>query len=134
MIQANELRIGNWINHTNRNGEFKLQVEEVLTNGIRCIYDGGGWFVPYEEGDGIALNEDILSKCCKSYEFFHDGVIIYEFDVFNVYKQKSIWVADGLGGYARRYDHIKSLHQLQNLYLALTGKELEMKLLSENLH
>ncbi len=112
MIQENELRIGNWINHTNRNGTFTLQVEEVLAKGVRCVYNGGLWVIPYDEIEVIALDQDIVSKCCKSYEFFHDGVIVYKFDIFNVYKQKNIWVADGLGGYARRYDHVKNLHEL----------------------
>lgn len=74
----------------------------------------------------IPLSDELLQKLALSHEIYHDGVIIYKFNVFNVYKQgNTIWVAEGLN-HGRMYEHIQSIHQLQNLFYALTGKEINI--------
>ena len=46
--------------------------------------------------------------------------------VFNWFS-KVVSTGKRSGYYSRKYRHIKYVHQLQNLYFALTGEELEVK-------
>lgn len=129
MIQSTDLRINNWTNHKNKNGSFDLQVEEILTLGINVIYKKGVWFIRYEEIEPIPLTEEWLLKfgfekktfksqpfggICnfiKKYNNLIQIVIIFHYGVFHLENE----IMDS---------SIKSVHQLQNLYFALTGLEL----------
>ena len=123
MIQANELRIGNWLEYFTDIGD-SLGFRQVKASEFLALYDNPKRAIP------IKLTEEILLKCGFNYK---DGEYI-----------KGLWklVPDfpkeevvGYGLFIKRLDwtrtnenSIKYLHQLQNLYFALTGKELEVKL------
>lgn len=121
MINANELRIGNWISVNGSHGTVNAPylVEIVRKNNL--------WI---KLSDGIPLTTEILEKCglVNSHalkERFNDG----------------FWTKQGFAteiGYITTDDYyefeingivrpLKYLHQLQNLYFALTGNELEYK-------
>jgi hypothetical protein len=118
-MDAKELRVGNWV--IDGDGD-ENQVEEI------CPYSCGkndfrwDWLKSVEP---IPLTEEWLVRFG-----FKDNN--YTFDLMANRKKLSFgWYARVVSSGVRRgfsmgkYKHIKHVHQLQNLYFALTGKELE---------
>jgi len=121
MIKSNELRIGNWVECE----DMRYQVIDIYSVADKvCI--SYGVTVPLDYIEGMPLSPKILDKCgfketprgieiegwlpylvCRKSE--NTGAVWYQ--VFNV--------ADCT---------IKYVHQLQNLYFALTGEELTIAL------
>lgn len=119
-LSANELRIGNWI----FNGGIKSQVAYLLPDNINCTrpdFDGllNGEITP------ILLTEEWLLKfgfeIDKDLVFYkmvaRKGHISLPFDKDKKWKYWSNLLKI----------EIQYVHQLQNLYFALTGSELEIK-------
>ncbi len=130
MIEANELRIGNWLSHTNNNGTFNLQTQEVLIDGFSCLYDQGLWTIPYVESKGIPLTKEILLNCGFIQLYRSDSCVRLELIDQPEYEFKSNSFHSEFRLFFEGHcmAGINYLHQLQNLYFALTGKELEVKL------
>ena len=118
MVQANELRITNKVYD---NGKIcTIESINAFADGEADVYlvetGNAGMFI-----DPIPLTEDILLKCGFEYDFisynlhfgidWHNGVLR-----FSQGKGKTIFLP------------CTHLHQLQNLYFALTQKELTIKL------
>lgn len=136
-MEANELRIGNILNAITTNGIetinfYEIVVSEILTDGIR---EEKGLKFPYFTLVGAPLTEEWLLKFglekmkdSNTYEW-KDG------DYRNVQVDLKAKVAEiYLCGYDSvmasqcfPVDHIKYVHQLQNLFFALKGKELTLK-------
>lgn len=129
MKQANELRIGNWVK---QDGD----IEQVTFKTFELLNDIDTYYVA-----PIPLTEDILLKCgfekrnnsyflrvqdLKSFEYYMETI----FDDSHFFAYISIIRHLPKGGEEikteKRKLNIKFLHQLQNLYFALTGKELEV--------
>lgn len=116
MVNANELRIGNWINLQDSpikvNGHALWNMEQGLLNGS---------YSP------IILTPEILSKA--KFEHYHDNPRL---EVFYVNRQWYypffINMSRGLTYWYDENLKLGSLHQLQNLFFALTGEELEITL------
>lgn len=120
MINANELRI---TNNVYDNGKIcTIESINAFADGEADVYlvetGNAGMFI-----DPIPLTEDVLFKCGfdKNDNMFTDnklvGIEIYDEDLhFRVL----------CGNYCLCV--INNLHQLQNLYFALTGEELNIKL------
>ena len=118
-MKANELRIGNWVNVTDKD----YQVTQILERGVNCGHIGA----MYDLVKPIPLTEEWLVNHGEGIDFEGDymfvwrGIVWYyrmsDFSVRRDYKQKNKinWV------------EIKYVHQLQNLYFALTGEELTIK-------
>lgn len=130
MINANELRIGNWITilrQYNQGGNYPYEIahghdiEEIEGNG--------------EAVDPIPLTPEIFEKCGF---VFNKNSLSYR-----VFSHKEEWILSAqqtmdkscfkiglpIDNRSDRYmTSLKSLHELQNLYFALTGKELEINL------
>jgi hypothetical protein len=121
MIQAQELRIGNWV-FANMGGEY-IQVD---LESFEMIADDFGGFEP------IPLTPEILEKCgfdklrrlylkSKWYDYPENNkpkltaINNNEFEISR----------SGLGSF---HPECRYLHQLQNLYFALTGEELTIDL------
>lgn len=107
MIQANELRIGNLVMY---NGYYRQIVSLNLGTEVNA--------------KPIELTEEILLKC---------GFIKDEFDQWGNDSRLGFFQAEDFEGYLMIWGdsvirHCEHLHQLQNLYFALTGKELKIKL------
>lgn len=131
MIQATELRIGNLVLYNDR----VIEVEEVLYGGANRRGDGGIWY-PQEDLDGIPLTEKWLEKFgFKHHRITKDRNPILECEWMQLaisdFDQRSLLFWDnGLMSIEDHYidlSHIKYVHQLQNLYFALTGEELTIK-------
>jgi len=130
MINANELRIGNWVQAPL--GEY-MQVE-ILGHDKNPDYifaRGNGEFG--QNGfDGISLTPEILEACGFEWDDIDKGNEI----VRGLFKEFILMLPhhNGLNWYASPYGYplmpqcTLHLHQLQNLYFALTQTELLIKL------
>ena len=125
-MQANELRIGNWVNDM---VGTPLKVV-AITDDDRIIYsaDGGNYLFEIKYAKGIPLTSEILERCG-----FEKGCLVKELNnEWMIYYNNGMWLQVEKAEHpyiCERKDlfHIKYLHQLQNLYYALTGSELEIR-------
>lgn len=114
MIKSKELRIGNWVT----NGEKNHTADANVIYDVAMSEFNDGEF-PIEP---IPLTPEILEKCGTV-----EGRCFYTND-----KQLIIWRDLVYSKYwfdcNNQKIEIKSLHQLQNIYFALTGEELTVNL------
>lgn len=132
-MKANELRIGNYVTHTNKNGTFTLKVETISNIGIQSINNGGTWLFAFKEIKAIELTPQLLEQFgfekCNDIDAWYSIKILNEWTRLLInpkfyMAQLSINNHDTIIGQRVFAD----LHQLQNLYFALSGHELEVKL------
>lgn len=127
-ISANELRIGNWVLYQ---GQFKI-VRYIQIDRIGSIKKNlQPQTILLSKCHGIPLTEEILLKCGFEYsEPFPNIRCILIKDNFEIgldgddfsLNQMSVRINKAI------IIKVKYLHQLQNLYFALTGQELEINL------
>lgn len=131
MIQANELRIGDlfidkltkeYLKVSSINDDGKI-VYNVINRDAFPLPNGWG-AIP------IPLTEDILLKCGFKLE---RGEIILSIPNcgnwnWQLYQYEGYIEIQVQYEYATDLKHIKYLHQLQNLFFALTGEELNIEL------
>lgn len=123
-MKASDLRIGNYVNEwLNNDSPNDKKIQKVITVEYSDIFicsDDSNRYSP------IPLTEDWLEKfglvCDKDADEFEEW---YNPDVESWFILK-----DKVGGYYYPYGssiEIDFVHQLQNLYFALTGEELTLK-------
>ncbi len=119
MIQANELRIGNLVSFY---GKFE-KVESIGTCGVSFKNGFAKYTLPNLKP--IPLTEEILLKF---------GFTVYD-DKYKYFAHKEVpgilQLFDGVAEYSIDSNEVcwvNGLHQLQNLYHALTGQELKIEL------
>ena len=135
-MEANELRIGNLI----KSGEKIITVKNINLEGINFDFCCEQNAYEYSEIEPITLSEDLLEKTNLEKkegvaEHIQYGEVPYKLfmtDKLLISKNGSDFSVD-----LRVYNgacqiahmcNIKYLHQLQNLYFALTGNEIEINL------
>lgn len=120
MIQANELRIGNYVKLNGRIMKPNAELMSLIITGETI------------DPMPIPLTPEILEKCGlekttdNPNEYFirlNNGI-----DRLMVSNNSVGIIVFGSKVLTSWYNHIKSLHQLQNLYFALTGEELNVQL------
>lgn len=133
MINPKELRIGNWI----ASGGFRRQ--------IRGITEGSAYLSPnpnssldfnsFEFLHPIPLTHELLLKIGADYDDHRPFDEFYDFESYYFECSKLTNVAihyshNNKKFYYPKYEiaPIEYLHQLQNLFFALTGEELKIKL------
>lgn len=119
MIEARELRIGN--------ATSEGTVFEIKDKSARVRNHNRSSLVSYEDLFPIPLTEEILLKC----GFDQNEYCFFIPKISNIYFKKPFIEADyflvkSIGG--DKLTTAKHLHQLQNLYFALTGEELNVQL------
>jgi hypothetical protein len=120
-----ELMIGNWINYYGKNvciAELKEKGISYLDKPLRRYLTTA----PYSEFNPIPLTEEILLKC--GFEHITEGLRYADKNHLIVNGDKDWLFMPFCTNDIDCYIPIKYLHQLQNLYFALTGEELEFKL------
>lgn len=135
MIKPNELRLGNYVKYP----FHELQVCQLFLDSFQGMYVGGRGCYMYESCDGIPLTAEWLLKFGFTQSSCHDSRNI--FDRVPLYENNgvAIMLSDSEFWYVtRQYDggssdpfervlEVKSVHQLQNLYYAITGEELTIQ-------
>lgn len=130
-MEAKELKIGNWVL---AKGEM-TEVSDILYDGINMNWNHELSAVDFYWKDikGIPLIPELLAKA--GFTKIKDGFMspdIYERKYTRVLVTTSFEIeTDGLDSYwieGNTILPIKHLHQLQNLYFALTGEELTINL------
>lgn len=119
-MEAKHLRIGNLIMDSPVNGDEIKKVKSLSSNLVFC---DDGSHIYNDEMRGIPLTEEWLVKLGfekKSGSEFEKGRFIYRS------QQRDLII----GGFEYDYNgiiyHPEYVHQLQNLYFALTGEELSL--------
>jgi len=114
-LSSTDLRIGNWVQHEPHEDEI-WQVDLKLLDFIECqsVYVVG-----------LPITPDILIGAGFEVKDMADLGMLIQFKISNeisvYYHEESIWV----GQHDTTCTYV---HQLQNLYHALTGQELTIKL------
>jgi hypothetical protein len=130
MINANELRIGNWVNFTGNGNDNFIKVNELWKRELVSDYMGNELCLFYTEDDlqPIPLTPEILEKCgfVRKQDWFYKAFFVLGFLTTDSHFQTELKFAGTEGDW--RVLDITSLHQLQNLYFCLVGEELLIKL------
>jgi hypothetical protein len=122
MIQANELRIGNYIYFENK----IITVNYIAENHIGY---GKGNFAPISFNDfaPIPLDENILVKCGFDYVtmgIFKASDKNFDFPIIKWSGEVARYTTYNVRGEVRTITELNYLHELQNLYWFLCKKEL----------
>lgn len=128
-ISARDLRIGNWLHHT-----WYKRPSQVNASAILSIEQGSNNYSP------IPLTPELLERCGfvkdgdfdnHSIDYYRKGCIHIQFPNYEDWDICYVWRDNVIDekGMRKQYDIVlKSLHQLQNLYYALTTIELDVKM------
>lgn len=145
MIKANELRIGNYVhvcynakglvlpltNIYSRIFTVDFDCAEVANDNTKAFSEQKCFKYSYGYIEPIPLTEEILLKCGFSIteSILHENTNAYEIKswgrivlINGILQSDEFYFLDGLS------TEIKYLHQLQNLYFALTNEELTIQL------
>lgn len=136
MIKASEFRIGNYVTGSVYGGKGESQWVHVQgrihTIGLDIVKIGDGITWTLDGISGIPINEEWLLRL---------GFMKYTIDIGGpgIGEESDQWSLNGysflfdinerlfLSGYNWNTHHMQYVHQLQNLYFALTGEELTIK-------
>lgn len=128
-MKANELRIGNLVYRTNKLTKEKLTIELTASCILYISANGEISSFIYEP---IPLTEEWLTKFgFKEHDFEHIGYVPETYH--RIESKIGYMVIDSQFEFTLNYggeyssEEIKNVHQLQNLYFALTGEELTIK-------
>lgn len=130
-MNANELKYNNYVYECywcNEIGEFKkhiIQIRDVLESHVVDFFDNA---YNYDDIKPIRLTEEILLKC--GFEYETKDWLYLKYIKFNFNTDRSVNMSIVYVNINNRDMglEIEYLHELQNLYFALTQKELEINL------
>ena len=132
-IKTSDLRLGNWLYYT-KETMFPMQVYALGNDWVQLDFEGNESDV-FENTDKeiypIPFSDRFLSELSKN--IIYDGYLMYigpnnDLEVYVGIKDGVIFLTPSVNdddfeiGISIRY-----VHELQNIYHALTGKELEIK-------
>jgi len=118
MIQANELRIGNWVYAAYiNNTSMKICSIEYTEGKDDDLYNP------------IPITSEILEKAGFDGDDSRNDYWLHD-NENDIHLRIAFHIHDGVTEWngIRLFEHIPHLHQLQNLYFALTGEELPIEL------
>lgn len=128
-MEANELRIGNYVMASYGDDNFKVEkVTAVLNYGINQYYDGAEFMLDYIKP--IPLTEELLVKMggMTTNDSTWLDFIISSHTPFVSYNHADKCFYFHTAALEDKFSFkVLYLHQLQNLYFALTGEELVIK-------
>ncbi len=114
MIRANEVRLGNWLTQFPEN--VSIQVQDLIQTEFSYLLNG----LDLELFRAIEITPELLEQFGfkKQYDCWYHGTFIIR-DIFEelFYHPNGVNVGQ----------QIEYLHQLQNLYFAVSGEELDVE-------
>lgn len=119
MIQANELRVGNWVIY---NGKA-YQIDTISPELPILDADFGVGVVDYNNIHGIELTPEILEKCGFDIDLSNNKICLLDLVSRCHYENGNISL-HFYTSFIKQETNIYYLHQLQNLYFSLTNNEL----------
>jgi hypothetical protein len=117
MIKANELRIGNWLQKTTAQG--KIHYFQVTIPYLEVLQDEPNTFDP------IPLNPEIIESAGFAKQNW--GLSDFYEPPIHLQKEDDGYYMRRGAIYINKYGY-QFLHQLQNLYQALTNSELQIEM------
>ena len=130
-MKANELRVTNFVN-------YKSKFLPVMMIGIDSVFlvdrDGNELTVRFKDIEPILLTEEWLGKFGFDDSGYKSGYIGIDFKSGGTTLDFVLTKPGVMGEWSKEYSfelrnnrfkNIESVHQLQNLFFALSGKELE---------
>jgi len=129
MIQPTELRIGNSVFYE---GEVWF-IDSIHQDVCGVMKGERGAIILYNRMSPIPLTPEILEKCGFGENPQHEHPAFDEYSLLSNNRfaigdfNGEYWVVDGIDQWLLEHK-IYYLHQLQNLYFALTGEELKVQL------
>jgi hypothetical protein len=137
-MKASEGRIGNWVQHSQNEG--LLESVRGKLHQLVSLDFFSGFFFEQNFYEGIPLTKELLTEWLGFEQIEIDERLFFthpekkllcghSFEL-GYYEFSGDSTLDGFYFYAGHpYDtHVKTLHQLQNLFFALTGTELQIKI------
>jgi hypothetical protein len=137
IIKDEEIRVGNWLVYEGYKGKKFVKVTDIFNGGINMINDNYEVSPEYDlaQLQPIPLTPEILEKC----GFVQNLLTAFRLTIAyltNLYLHNdegdkyntAIECMDGDAAFMYLPSEIKYLHQLQNLYFALTNQELQINL------
>ncbi|MGE9312866.1 hypothetical protein ACLOAU_14555 [Niabella sp. CJ426] len=127
-IKPQDLRLGNWVARYSYYRDTFIQYEQVKDLSIEDkVYSP----LPSSYCSSIPLTEEILVRAGFD-PFGRDGwfslPVTNEWSFIRVYSKYPQFVELSVNRHSLMPPGIKFLHELQNLFYSLTGRELEIKL------
>jgi len=138
-MKANELRIGNKIMFSDDSSIF--EVKGMHEFGLDVANDIEETYIEYDQFEPIPLTEELLLKCgfeeIKDYYDIGKSMFFYDIDKslenceFYIYyntEDKNIYISsmENEESVSKKISSITSVHQLQNIFFALTNQELKI--------
>ena len=128
-MKVNELRLGNYVYAGH--GDFPMYVTHIFPDEVYLNFNGNEGD-PWEEKEKdlkpIPLTEDILLKSGFGKRSGGVGWDSYRFGALTLVMAPTAKGKTPAYQIDGDYILIRHIHQLQNLYFSLTGKELKVKL------
>lgn len=128
-MKAEELRVGNYVNTSERSGwSYQIcrqGIIRTINNGscnitpFKCI--GPIVTVKYDNIEPIPITEEWLLNLELKKWNSKNNELTYSNNKLIIHKRKDGYVV------SRKWITIRFVHQLQNLYFAITGEELTIK-------
>ena len=114
-MKPEELRIGNW--YQSKGYESQVEPDNYMNWEVNgCWAEGvpltSEWLEKFGFRDNYECDDGVFGWILKGFIYINEGQIRYEFHGHMLLNREA---------------EIKHVHQLQNLYFALTGKELNEK-------
>jgi len=120
-MKANELRIGNLVKTDNSTKNY-TDIEIVDLEILKEIIDGSEFYNSIPITEEWLLKFGFAKQCDYLYFDFENGNISFNDEIKN-------GISLCIGTYCSSgsaFENIKHVHQLQNLFFALTGEELKL--------
>lgn len=128
MIHETEIRIGNWVANIHTGNPYQLTINKMI--GLLPHFRENILYVK-----PIQITEDVLLKCgftkheATHANYFNVWIDEKETTYLSIYSNENYWIGCEDTNEIVGLGKIKHLHQLQNLYFTLTGKELQIEAL-----
>ena len=128
MLQANELRLGNWVNYHNDDTPFRII--EIAISGLSVKNSEEETWIELDQFSPIPLTPEILEKCgfIKLRNNWSENVPdTFKINLLNLNNGDDILNLI-LNAVNAPCPKVKYLHQLQNIYFCLCEEELKIEL------